>query len=188
MRNKQINNKIKKWINYISVTWILIVGIRFTLGCFDIYSTIILLENIYKLLLLFVWLIPLAYIFYIKDKIIRYLLIVLCSVLGIYCIGMLSFLSMFLINDLFTGNGYKQIFNTKLKNNTIFSIYKSPDMGALGGNWTIYSIDKKIIPGLVHRRKLNYKDYILSKDYIHNTERIIIGLDTITLNKSFDDE
>lgn len=99
----------------------------------------------------------------------------------------IMFLGIFLFNDLIIGNGYRQIYEKELSKNKYFSIYRTPNTGAFGGDYKTYSIDEKLPLEFVKRHFLLQGEYEFHQDIKNNTETIIFGKDTIFVdNKMLD--
>jgi len=170
---------MKKGIIYTSIAWTTLIIIDFILESNEIHSKYLVVENFMKLLTFFVWIVPILLIFLIKKKIVKYILLTISAILIIINGLFIMFLGTFFINDLFVGNGYRQIFEKKISNDRYFSIYRSPDEGAFGGDSRTYMIDKKLVFGLVKRHSLKPEEYEIHQDIKNKTETIIIEKDTI---------
>ncbi len=145
----------------------------------EIHSKYLVIENIMKLLFFFVWIVPILLTFLIKKKVVKYSLLTIGVILIIINSFSIIFLGVFFINDLFVGNGYRQIFEKKISNNTYFSIYRSPDEGAFGGDFRTYTVDRKYFLGFVKRHSLRPEEYEIHQNIKDKTETIIIEKDTI---------
>jgi len=148
----------------------------------EIHSKYLIVENLLKLLFFFVWIVPILLIFLIKKKLVKYVLLTISAILIIINGFFIFFLGMFFINDLFVGNGFRQIFEKEISNNTYFSIYRSPDEGSFGGDYRTYTVDRKFLLGFVKRHQLNPEEYVINQDIKNNSETIIIGRDTIFID------
>ncbi len=175
---------MRKLIIYISIIWIILISVDILLEHNEIHSRFLFIENVMKLLTFFVWIVPILLIFLIKKKIVKYILLSISAIVILINSYFILFLGMFFINDLFIGNGYRQIFEKKISGNKFFSIYRSPDEGALGGDYRTYTVDTKYIFGIVKRHELSSNEYSLQQDIKNNCETIIIGNDTIFVDNT----
>jgi len=148
----------------------------------NIWSEYILFENLLSLLLFGTFLIPILLILLIKKRIIKYTLLGIFLLLLALAWFPIMFSGIFLINDLSTGNGYRKVFEYKLTNNEYFSIYRTPDKGAFGGDYKMYSIDKKLGLGFISRNKLGPDEYKLLQNVHENTEVLIYKQDSIFID------
>lgn len=175
---------MRKIIIYTSVIWISIVFLYFLQGWIEIYNSNIFFENILKLFVGFAWIVPILLIFLIKEKLVRYILLASVMIILFVC-GLWSLLFIvdaWVMNDLLTGNGFNQIYEKKISDNRYFSVYITPGMGGLGGSWDMYTIDKKLPFGFVNRHKLTNAEFKCERGSKLNTEIIIIGKDTVTID------
>ena len=180
---------MRKAIIYISSIWTIIILSGFLLGYNRIYSSFLIFENVLKFLsFLYFIIVPLLLILLIKNKTIKRLLLVIDIVLLVMGSFVIMFLGIFLINDIIIGNGYRHIFERELSKNKYFSIYRTSDAGAFGGDYRVYSIDKKLPLGFVKRHFLLQDEYQFYQDVRNNTEKIIFGEDTIFVDNDLLDK
>jgi hypothetical protein len=90
------------------------------------------------------------------------------------------FVGIFAWNDIKTDNGYRKIFEQEIGDNEYFCIYRTPDKGALGGDYRAYTIDNKLALGFIRRRQLRPNEYEVHQNIPKDINTIIYQNDTIT--------
>ena len=125
---------MEKTIKYVSIVWESFLLLWTILHICEIHSKNLFLENLFGLLIFFSWIIPLLLLFLIQTKFLRNILLAIYSLLIILSSPIILFVGMLVIDDFIIGNGFRQIFEKEISDNKFFSIYRTPDQGALGGD------------------------------------------------------
>ncbi|MFV1883764.1 MAG: hypothetical protein ACMZ7B_04705 [Balneola sp.] len=132
------------------------------------FSTNITFENntLDSALLLGFFTVPLMGIFwltYIKQTWIKAvsILVYILLLLPFYAVSSLAII--FTANDVFSmnNNGYRAIFENPIEDDRSLIVYRTPDKGALGGDFIDVAVVKRIGLGLVNRNfseNINYSD------------------------------
>jgi len=171
---------MKKAIIYTSIIWVTLVLVSLLLEKNEIYSSYLIVENIRKLVFFFVWIVPILLITQLKKNIIKDILLIISFILFLVNSESIVTIGISYVKDLYIGNGYRQIFEKKLPNNTYFSIYKSPENTfPEGGSFEVYTINTKYILGFIKRHSLNKKEYEVQQNIPNKSELFIIGKDTV---------
>ncbi|WP_324672168.1 hypothetical protein [Hymenobacter sp. GOD-10R] len=123
-----------------------------------VYSTSILINQLFSVYKLFIVFIPLLFIFSISRTKLKIVLSALYSALLILVSPALLLASAFIIGDLGTNNGLRKVYEYKLSDGYLFSIYRTRNEGALGGNDLIIYKEKKLTPGIIYRTKFKSKN------------------------------
>ena len=170
-------------IKHIVIIWTSIILIFILLKWGNIWSHSILFENIQSLIIFFgSIIIPVLAIILIKRKLIRYILLTILF-FGIILLAFpLTFVGMFLISDLKTGNGFQKIHEQPLNEKDKFVIYITPDKGALGGSNKIYSVDRELIWGFHTRKRLKPDEYNLIQSREPRIDTIFYRNETIIID------
>ncbi len=158
--------KIFTKINLLKFT--IVYGLVFLTYTIVSFSTNITFENntLHSTLILGFFLVPLLGIFwltFIKQNLIKFisLTIYILLLLPFYAVSSLAII--FTANDVFSmnNNGYRAIYETPIENSRSLIVYRTPDKGALGGDFIDVAVVKRIGLGLVDRDfsdQINYSD------------------------------
>ncbi|MDP2362529.1 MAG: hypothetical protein Q8M94_02035 [Ignavibacteria bacterium] len=173
---------MRKAIIYTSIIWTAVFLICFGLRVCNIFSKYLFFENLTTLIQLNIWFVPFLLIFLIRKKINRIIALSTSAVLLIILSPFIFILNIWGIDNLLIGNGYRKIYEKEISNQQYFSIYRSPDEGALGGDLKVYAIDNKLPLGFVKRDLLSIGDFDLSHNYRINIDTVIFNNDTIIVH------
>lgn len=58
---------------------------------------------------------------------------------------------MFTFNDIMINNGFRPVFESDLRDGRYLVIYRTPDLGAFGGDYIAAATVRKLFPGLIKR-------------------------------------
>jgi hypothetical protein len=125
---------------------------------------------------------PVLAIILIKRKLIRYILLTILFFGVIILAFPLTFVGIFLINDLKTGNGFQKIHEQTLNEKDKFVIYITPDKGALGGANKVYSVDRELFWGFHKRKRLKPDEYNLIQSREPRIDTIFYLYETIIID------
>jgi len=175
---------MKRTFKYIIIVWITIIVIDYILKWADIWSNYIIVENILNVVLYLSWIIPILLILLINRKKIKYIFLVIYSLILILLSFPLFFVGTFLFNDLITNNGYSKVYEKELNKREKFVIYITPDKGAFGGSNKMYSLDKKLGFGFVKRKNLDPSEYKLNQGIFTNIDTVYFKKDTMIIDNN----
>lgn len=125
------------------------------------------LDNIISLGSFIFPLMPFLWFLFIKQRIIKVVLYVtyICCLIPLYLTFSLAIL--FTLNDVITnnGNGFRPVFEINTGSEERLVMYRTPDKGALGGDFIVPYVVHNIMPGIISRKpaddffwKRNYSD------------------------------
>lgn|SRR5574337_1129534 len=170
---------MKRKVLYISIIYALTyLALLVADNTLHLALTNLRLGNILTFGSFFVPLMPIVWLLYIKLKWLR------VSVLVIYCACLVPLyfysllLIMFTFNDITINNGFRPVFEADLRDGGYLVIYRTPDLGAFGGDYIAAARVRKIFPGLIKREFLPKESRVVNleePDYVQlNNKRIEI--------------
>jgi len=140
----------------------------FFLKSTGIYTTSILFSQLVSIYNLFIVFIPLLLFLLIKNIKLRSILSVAYSIVLFVLSPALLFTSLMIIDDLGTNNGLRKVHEQNLSSGYLFSIYRTHDEGALGGDELVIYKEKILLPGVVYRTQ--FQNPTLRIEYNHHTK------------------
>ncbi|MBF0270940.1 MAG: hypothetical protein HQL98_02530 [Magnetococcales bacterium] len=111
---------------------------------FDIYLTNNIINNAIELLIFIIILLPFS-IKLIRKKIIFIIYIAILLI----CLPFIIFGELMVHGDL--NNGWRLVYRKPFNNEKFLGIFRTPDLGALGGDSLAAAMVTPLLPGVVHR-------------------------------------
>ncbi len=146
----------------------------------EIHSKFLIIESCLRFLwFLYVVYVPFVLVFFIRNKLVKTILLLIGLFFVFLGSLMVAFVGVVMVDDVVKGNGFRQIFEKEISGNVYFSIYRSPDQGAMGGDHRMCSVDRKFPLGFVKRHFLLSSEYYSVRDTGLNTETFFVGQNTI---------
>jgi len=180
-RNKKdmslLDKKIPKQIIIVSIAYFSLYAIAILLREYTgISLTSNRIRNVLHLGFFFVPLLPILWFWMIKINWLKILLSVVYVffLIPFYLVSSLAIL--FTLNDVLSdnGNGFREVYKKEIEKGKYIKVFRTPDQGALGGDFTQVAIVRELLPGLENRTWLpdNQRKYQFNNDsdfvYIRN--------------------